>query len=77
MNDLYRFESTQIVKEMRAEKKIKGGDELVAFYLSIFELSQTGTKIIAPPSPRVPPISPAAKPEIIQFHIFLSFILST
>jgi hypothetical protein len=61
---------------MNAEKKIRGGEVLTALYLSIPEFSQTGTKTIAPPSPKAPPISPAAKPEIMEDHIFLLFILS-
>lgn len=62
------------MKDIKAEKNIRGGDELVAFYLSMPELSQTGTNTIAPPRPSAPPIRPAANPEIIQFHIFLLFI---
>jgi len=72
----YLPESKHIVKDMRAEKKIKGGELLVALIWSIPRLSQTGTRMIAPPSPSEPPIRPAQKPESMQFTIFLWDILS-
>ena len=72
----YIPESKLTVKEMSAERNIKGGEVLVALVWSIPRFSQTGIRIIAPPRPREPPINPAKKPEIMQFIILLWDILS-
>lgn len=58
-----------IIKAIVAEKKMRGGELLAATSLSIPVLSQTGTKIIAPPSPSAPPRTPAKNPETIEIHI--------
>jgi len=47
------------MNDMNADTNIKGGELLTATYLSIPLFNQTGTKIIAPPSPKAPPTTPA------------------
>ena len=64
------------MKEITAEKKIKGGELLVATFLSMPEFNHTGTNMMAPPNPKAPPAAPAQKPESMEFHIFLAFIFS-
>lgn len=61
--------------ETKAEKKIKGPELEVAIILSIPEFSHTGTRIMAPPNPKDPPITPAASPDNMQFQAFLVVIL--
>ncbi len=61
-NELYLEESKPKVNETIAEKKIKGGELLTAIFLSIPLFNHTGTKIIAPPRPRAPPVAPARNP---------------
>ena len=56
-------------KETEAEKKINGGELLTAIFLSIPLLSQTGTRMIAPPRPRAPPTVPAKNPY--NMHEFI------
>jgi len=57
-------------KDIIAEKNINGGDVLTTFVWLIPEFNQTGTSMIAPPRPNVPPSSPAQNPETIEFHFF-------
>lgn len=49
-------------KEMNDERKMSGGEVLTATFLSTLELSQTGTRMMAPPSPNAPPARPAMNP---------------
>ena len=65
------------MKDIKAEKNIKGPELEVAIVLSIPEFNHTGTRIIAPPNPSVPPITPAAKPQSMLFHIFPDVIFSS
>ncbi len=48
--------------EMKDEANIIGGELLIATVLSMPLLSQTGTRIIAPPRPKAPPNKPARNP---------------
>ena len=72
----YIPESKLTVKEMSAERNIKGGEVLVAVYCPMPISNQTGIRIMAPPRPRLPPTNPAQKPHSIQFLIFYEDILS-
>jgi hypothetical protein len=61
---------------MKAEARIKGAELLEAIDLFRPISSQTGTRIIAPPMPSMPPTKPPAKPSIIALFKKLEDILS-